>query len=148
MKHVSFRTILTLDESKISKKKNNVPLVLDINHDRLWSLDSKAREIDVIEAIFSNDRGESGDLGKVSVKISLLAGARFKKPYVSVVKNPQGNNKIECVEYRVKRSRTVLVLDFLEPNENQHLHYPNIYFHTTKGIIDPVVNVTRGPIDG
>ena len=142
MKNVSIKTTVTLQEKK-SGKKEKVKMILDPKEDILWCMQKDMFMVDAIDAEFKNDGPSKGKPGMVSVWISLLGGATWVAPGISLKKNSPPNSTIECIEHHTEKDETIMVLTFLDPQKKNEYYYPNIYFHTSEGVVDPSISITR-----
>ena len=62
--------------------------------------------------------------------------------------NKEDNDDKDIVLIKRKKSKkkpTILELTFLEPPQDGHLNYPELYFHTTQGVLDPEIVIERDP---
>ena len=144
MKNVSVKTIMTLHE--VDSREERVGMVLDTKCSVgvLWNLAADMRQIDLIEAVFIDDEAHAGTQGQVTVWISLLAGESYVAPFVTVERYAPFSEPIECVEYTTEKENSILALTFTEPDKGDHYYYPDLYFHTTAGVIDPSIIIRRG----
>ena len=146
MNHASIKTILTLEEGDARKDKHKeiIGLALDTDEGVLWHFAKSARLIDEIYAKFNEPKNVENKQGMVSVWISLLAGEKFLKPYISLNKDPSNEpSEIPYVKFSPEKDGSIVALDFLEPESTEPHRYPNIYFHTTKGVVDPTIIIRR-----
>ncbi len=103
-------------------------------------------KVDMITARFSDDVGRSGDIGKVKLEISLQDGNTFLDPFVTVTPAGQALSDLHCIEVSDDNAgSTILILTFLEPQQDEAIAYPALYFHTSEGVIDPGIGVDRRP---
>ena len=149
MKNVSVKPVhvMTLLESDELNKKQ-LGMVLGIrkkNRGQLWYLGKGMQKVDLIDAVFKDSEGADGERGKLTVWISLLAGQSYVEPYVSVVADPpSGQTAIEGIEYIAEMNESILKLTFVEPKKDEQYYHPDLYFHTTAGVIDPSISIRRG----
>lgn len=137
VKEVSVMQILEADE----KKEKQLGMVLGVkkpNKGKLWYLGKGMKHVDIIDVVFDNNAGSDNEPGKLTVWISLLAGAYYEAPYVTA------ESEIEYIEFSPEAADSILKLTFIEPGENEHHYYPHLTFHTSEGLIDPAVSVRRG----
>lgn len=151
MKNVTIKTTITLDEARAKNDPEFtiVSMVLDTRKQKsscgtLWCLDKQMVKVDQIHAKFRDDEGKVNDTGKATTWISLLGGRTFVEPYISTSKHADPKAGIEGIEYRCEKDDSILVLEFLEPVKGGEYNHPKIYFHTSDGLIDPEISVTRG----
>ena len=105
------------------------------------------KDIDMVSANFIDDDGcEAGTPGKVRLEISLQGGNTFQVPFVTVTPTDEVPSELHCIEISQENpGSTALVVTFLEPQKDEAIAYPTLYFHTAEGVIDPGFGVRRKP---
>jgi len=143
----SVSSILTLKERSNRTPHPKACLTLNTQNQTLWYQDTYMKQIDGIDAEFGKHSKSPGELGSVSAWISLLGGQQFVPPYISTERNPDPSQptQIDCVSVETKMEDSILVLSFLEPPIDKEFYYPEIYFFTSDGRIDPIIIVRRVP---
>ena len=146
--------VMTLDESSMPEQTVGMALAPlqqvsenTVAKSQLWYPNPEMTQVNTIVAVFHDSVGGPVQ-GKVKVAISLLGENTFKSPFVTLTPDATEESDIECVEFKRKKSKkkpTILELTFLEPPQDGHLNYPELYFHTTQGVLDPEIVIERDP---
>lgn len=149
MSTASVNTIITIKEcqSSIIDVDEKIPMVLDTGLGQLWYLNEGMREIGTINVVFPKSYDSNKQRGRISVWVSLLAGVTYVPPFLTTTKEPPYADKIDGLEYTTKKGHTILKMTFVEPKTAHHYYYPSVYFHTTEGVVDPRIRITRGTSD-
>ena len=144
MSEIKIQTTITLDESAgVSNSDIKVPLVLDSSSATLWHVDDSTTRIDAIDVEFGVKPIENRK-GNITLWISLLAGERFVSPFLTKEKlESESSTGLACIEFKPRRKDTILELDFEQPPEGDSFDYPQVFFHTTAGIVDPIIRIKR-----
>ncbi len=104
----------------------------------------KNQKIDMVEAIFSDDVGQSGEPGNIQLRVTLTNNNEFIDPPVTTVPSDPSTVPTHCVEIE-NDGENAIIVTFLEPQEGEFVAYPALYFHTTQGVVDPGMGVRRRP---
>ena len=144
MSEVKIQTIMTLSESSQAEGSDiRVQMALDTGTETLWTREMHPRRIDVIDVEFK-DEPMTDKIGNITLRISLLNGAKFVKPYLSESKSASDDvTKIPCVNFKPQQKNTTLEVDFEQPPKGKEFNYPEMFFHTTSGVVDPILRIKR-----
>lgn len=111
------------------------------------SPEGQVYDIDMVSANFLDDDGAAaGTPGKVKLEVSLQDGNTFQEPFVTITPTGETLSELHCIEISDDNpGSTALLITFLEPQKDEAIAYPSLYFHTAEGVIDPTLGVSRRP---
>jgi hypothetical protein len=104
----------------------------------------KIKQIDMVEALFVSDEGQTTDLGNIVLIVNLTQGNTFTPPLVTTVPSDESSVPTRCLDIK-ESGEAQITITFTEPAQGQFVAYPALYFHTAEGVIDPGVSIRRKP---
>jgi hypothetical protein len=104
----------------------------------------KKKKVDMVDAVFVADEGETSEPGNIVLKVNLTQGNTFTPPLVTTVPSDETSVPTHCVDIK-ESGEAQITISFMEPAKGEFVSYPALYFHTADGIIDPGIGVRRKP---
>ncbi len=106
--------------------------------------------IDMVSATFIDGESAGGSDGKITLTVKLKKNDNkrntFIEPLVTVTPNIDEGSPLHCIAYKLdKNNPSKLEVTFIEPENDESIAYPHLYFHTAQGVIDPGMSVRRLP---